>query len=507
MSLPTGGPWPPPPQGQAFTRQSLWSAWAEGDPEKLAAAYLFTDPGGSNPFGEQQRAGGLIPAIARAFWSRPSATGVRKAKLHVPLAGDICTASADLCFSEPPQFVIAKGGNEAAKKRADAVLNTGDFHSSLLEAAEITAALGGAWLRLIWDTDLTGHVIVDAVPADAAYAEWRLGVTQPTAVTFFSEYPGNGKSEVVRHLERHEPGVIYHGLYSGDAKQLGHAMALTDHESTAPYADLVNAEGAILTGVKAITAAYVANMRPQLRWRTVGALSRLGRSDFDGVEGLMDSVDEKWTDWMRDLRLGRARLTVPGFMLQNMGRGRGQVWDEDQEIYSPLNIPPGDNAQSQITASQFAANVDGYQKTIAALTDEVLCKAGYSPSTFGSGGDGQIATATEVISRERQSARTRDKKTRYWSQALEPLLTTWLELDAAIFHTSAQGEVAVKWADVSQPDTEALARTASLLNIAEAASRKTLVAMQHPDWDEKAIAVEVLLIQQEARVLVPEPAF
>jgi A118 family predicted phage portal protein len=245
-------------------------------------------------------------------------------------------------------------------------------------------------------------------------------------------------------------------------------------------------------------------MRPQRRWRKVEALSRLGRSDFDGCEPLMDSLDECYTSWMRDVRLAKARLIVPEDMLDNLGKGSGAAFDIDKEIFTGLNIMQAKETPQAIVAQQFAIRVAEHQQTAAQLTDEILRAAGYSPSTFGLGGEGGMATATEVVSRERQSARTRDKKTRYWTQALEPLLTTWLELDALIFGDGAEGAVEVEWADVSQPDPEVLARTAETLNRAVAVSTKTKVKMIHPDWDEEAIAAEVALVQAESGAMVPD---
>lgn len=520
MSLPTGGPWPPYPHGVALAQQAVWSAWLVGDADGLATAYAESGGGADSPFfnyenGKSGYQGGVVNRVARFFWSRPSVSGQRKARLHVPLAADIATASSDLLFSEPPQFVWPDAPPKPKKtpgvtltptpteKRIDEILNVGDFHADMVEAAEIAAALGGVWLRLVWDTDVADHVMIDAVGADAAIGEWRWGKLE--AVTFFTEYSqGSGNQEVIRHLERHEPGAVFHGLYVGDAKTLGHPEALTEHESTVPYAALVNEEGAILTGVAAITAAYGANMRPQRRWRKVPELNRLGRSDYDGCEPMMDALDETYTSWMRDVRLAKARLLVPEDMLQNLGKGQGATFDVDQEIFVGLNIMQAKETPQAITAQQFAIRVAEHQQTAATLTDEILRAAGYSPATFGMGGDGQMATATEVVSRERQSARTRDKKSRYWSQALEPLLTTWLELDALIFKTGAKGTVEVEWADVSQPDPEVLARTAETLNRAVAVSVATKVKMIHPDWDEEAIAEEVALVQAEAGAAVPD---
>lgn len=511
MGLPTGGgPWPPPPHGLALAQQALWSAWYIGDPESLSGAYSLADPGigsASTDFFRYENGhagnlaqGGLVNRVARYFWSRPSLSNQRKSRLHVPLAADIATASADLLFSEPPQFTVEEGGNEKAAERVDDILNDGSFHAAMLEASEFASALGGAWLRLVWDTEIADHVMVNAVAADAAIGEWTWG--KLTAVTFFTEYSkGSGNQEVVRHLERYEPGMVYHGLYKGDAKSLGTAVPLVDHPSTALYAELVDDAGAIPTGVKTILAAYVANMRPQRRWRKLDVLAQLGRSDYDGVEPLMDALDETYTSWMRDVRLGKARIIVPENMLKDLGKGKGAAWDEDQEVFTALKESLSDD---KITPQQFSIRVAEHQQTAAQLVDEILCSSGYSPSTFGKGGDGQLSTATEVVSRERQSARTRDKKARYWTQALEPLLTTWLELDALIFKTGAVGSVEVEWPDEAQADPLTLAQTADTLRRAQAASTKTLVAMQHPDWDEAAIDEEVALVLSEAGSMVPD---
>lgn len=504
MSLPLGGPWPPPPHDIALAQQTVWSAWLAGDTDELSTVYGSSAAVRSGFF---SREGGVFPTVARFFWGRPSTSGQRRHKLHVPLAADIATVSSDLLFSEPPQFIVSEDGNDAARTRVDDLLNQGPFHTVLLEAAEITAALGGGWLRCVWDTDVADQVLLDVVHGDSAIGEWRWG--RLSAVTFFTEYtePGDtSRSKVVRHLERHELGRILHGLYSGDRDNLGHPMALADHPSTLPYAELVDEDGAIPTGVTTLTAAYVANMRPQRRWRKIEELSEMGRSDYDGVELLMDALDETYTSWMRDVRLAKARLVVPEFMLKDLGKGKGTAWDEDQEIYAALNMPPSEGKDStQITAQQFAIRVEEHQQTAQQLVVEILRSAGYSPSTFGDNADaGGVLTATEIVARSQESNRTRDRKTRYWSQALEPLLTTWLELDSLIFGGGAKGEVTVQWPDATQPDQEALSRTINTLSQAMAVSTDVKVRMLHPDWDEEQIEAEIAAIKAEQGLAVPD---
>jgi A118 family predicted phage portal protein len=504
MALPApGSPWPSKPYDIALRQQAIWSAWLEGDVEKLAFVYGAAAP---VPLRSDfsSREGGVFPAIARFFWGRPSVTGQRRHKLHVPLAADIATASADLLFSEPPQFVAGQGKG-ASQERVDECFNQGDFHSRLLEAAELAAGLGGCFLRLAWDTELFDWVIVEPVDADAGLAEWQWG--KLSAVTFFTEVAQDKQNNyVLRHLERHEPGWVLHGLYRGTASSLGQLVPLEEHPSTAPLASIVGEENAIATGVKGLTVSYAANMRPQKAWRKIEMLSDLGRSDFDGpVMLLMDALDECYTSWMRDLRLAKARLLVPEQYLKNLGKGKGAVFDEDQEIFTQLNmLAEEDKGAPQITPQQFEIRTEQHKATADQLIDHILDTAGYSPSTFGRGGEGD-KTATEVVSRERKSARTRDKKTRYFSQAFG-ILDTWGELDRIIYGKGSREPMSVVWPDAVQPDPEALARTMQTLRTAEAASTLVLVRMQHPDWEEDKITEEVERIQNESGRRVPEMA-
>lgn len=496
MALPAPNtPWPPQPYDVALRQQAIWSTWLEGDVEKLASVY-----GSASPVSLRgdlsSREGGVLPAIARFFWGRPSVTGQRRQKLHVPLAADIATASADLLFSEPPQFV-AGNGKGASQERVDECFNQGKFHARLLEAAELAAGLGGCFLRLAWDKELFDWVMVEPVDADAGLAEWHWG--KLAAVTFFTEVARDDqKSEVLRHLERHEPGWILHGLYRGTASSLGRQILLEEHPTTAGLVSTVTEEGAIATGVKGLTVGYAANMRPQKAWRKIEMLSDLGRSDFDGpVMDLMDALDETLTSWMRELRLAKARLIVPEHFLKPLGKGKGAMFDEDQEVFTLLNmLGEKQKGEPNITPQQFEMRTEQYKATFDQLVDQILDTAGYSPSTFGRGGEGDN-TATEVVSRERKSARTRDKKARYFTEAFE-ILGTWAELDRLIYGQGSSEPITVVWPDAVQPDPEALARTMQTLRTAEAASTLVLVRMQHPDWEEDKITEEVERIQDES---------
>ncbi|MEV5537446.1 phage portal protein [Saccharopolyspora shandongensis] len=491
--------WPPPPFDVAAARMREHDAWYVGDPDRLARLYSSAPAARTRP---SQYRGGLVGAVSRFFWGRPIPADQRRTRLHVPLAADIATASADLLFSEPPRITV---DNPRAQARLDDILNIPEVHSGLLEGAEVAAALGGVYLRVVWDAEFEGHAMLDTVDADAAVPEWRW--KRLAAVTFWEVLDADGPG-VLRHLERHEPGRILHSLHRGTDTELGAPVPLDEHPSTVWAAPLVDADGAISTGTQRLTAAYVPNIRPNRHWRGTPDLAPLGRSDFDGVEPLLDALDETYSSWMRDIRLAKARLLVPVGYLQPQGPGQGATFDDDQEVFTELNMLTRGDASTPITATQFAIRVAEHRETADEIVRAILRTAGYSPATFGDHDGEAPVTATEVTARERRSEHTRGKKARYWAAGLSQITGALLDVDRHAFGTgvSVTAPPTVEFTSRAQPDPEALARTAQLLFAAEAASTEVRVRLVHPDWDDDQVDAEVQRILDETGRNVPDPA-
>lgn len=504
MPLPTGGAWPPPELRCVFDKLTVWSAWYSGDPDQLSAVYGGQngyDPSGSGFFASQQ--GGFKAKAARAFqrwfWGQRPPQGERRTKLHVPLASDIAATSADLLFSEPPSITVE---DTATQDRLDELVDDG-MHATLLEAAEIDAALGGVYLRVVWDQALDDHPWLSSVHPDAAVPEWRWG--RLVAVTFWRVIAADGE-KVVRHLERHEPGAILHGVYEGDGDTLGRRVPLTEYADTAALAEVLTDGDTIATGITALTAEYVPNMRPNRVWRNTPAAAHLGRADIQGSEPLLDALDETYTSWMRDIRLAKGRLIVPSVYLQSQGRGQGATFDADQELFTGLEMLPQQGAGPGITVNQFAIRVDEHERTSRAIVAQVLRAAGYATQTFGETGD-VAQTATEVTARERRSYVTRDRKIVYWRPALTRMLQVLLAIDAAVFGSKVDAEERpdLAFGDGVSEDPKSVAETLALLTQAEAISTELKVRMQHPDWDDDQVGEEVQRIRDDTGAAVPDP--
>lgn len=521
MPLPEGGktPWPPPHCNEINAQVNTWQAWYSGDAEQLSAVYGGDQVGGQAHEFFASEKGGFVRNAARKvtdtvrrwFWGSRNTSGQPRQRLHVPIAGDIAAASADLLFSEPPAITVdppqpaqpaPEDGKPAAplpnptQDRLDELVDDGT-HATLLEAAELASAHGGVFLRVLWDTTLRSKPWLSAVHTDTAVPEWRQG--KLVAVTFWRIVGRRGRL-VWRHLERHEPGQILHGLFQGEDGELGQPISLGDHPDTAPLAGVVNEQQAIPTGFDKLTAVYIPNMRPNRVWRGNAAAAPLGRSDFAGVEPLMDALDMTWSSWMRDVDLGKARLVVPQTYMDNRGPGKGASVELDRELYEPINnMDSGESGKMSIEQIQFKIRVDEHSRTVRELKTEIVSTSGFSAATFGLDSEGSAQTATEVASRNRRSLTTRERKIRYWRPGLTDILEALLAVDAAVFGT--RGVVpqrpTIEWPDAVQPDPEAEARTLRELATAEAISIEQRVRRLHPDWDDTQVADEVAAIRED----------
>ncbi|WP_457028097.1 phage portal protein [Kitasatospora sp. P5_F3] len=502
MPLPTADtPWPPT---AAPIAQSLadWDAWFSCSADRLAARYdNRTDRQLPGTFASQYR-GGLVGSVARWFWGEPISPNRSESKVHVPIAGDIARVSAGLLFSEPPKLTAL---NKPTQQRLDEL--TPQLHPALAESAEEGAALGGTYLRVVWDDSVSDRPWVDSVAADCAAPEFSYGRLR--AVTFWQVVGGSGHT-VYRHLERHERGVIFHGLYQGTSSSLGQAVPLTESPATAPLAKQVDAQGAIDTGAPDhLTAVYVPNMRPARAWRHVPAARGWGQSDYQGVEPLMDMLDQTYSSWQRDIINGLGRIIAPNSMLQSLGAGQGAAWDSSKSVFTGLDMLPRAGDSNPLTVVQFAIRVKEHSDTSNGLVEQIARQAGYSAATFGATSDGQAVTATEIKARERRSMATRARKALYWGPGLSDIVAALLAVEAGP-RFGVDGitveDPAVEFQDSISDSPREMAETASFLRQAEAASTETLVRMQHPDWDDKQVSKETDAILAESGRAVTDPA-
>lgn len=239
----------------------------------------------------------------------------------------------------------------------------------------------------------------------------------------------------------------------------------------------------------------------------------MGRSDFDGLRSLMDSLDETYSSWMRDVRLAKARLIVPAEFLRrkpaDMFNGDNRFtyeFDEDVETLVAFDIDT-EHSGTGITPSQFAIRSNEHAMTCMDLMRNIVSIAGYAPQSFGIDIDGMAQSGTALHIREKKSFNTRGKKQTYWKSQLEAIMTTMVHLDAALFPgegSDADDNVKVKFADSMSNDISTMSAALQMLNGAASVSTEVKVQMLHPDWTQKQIAEEIERIKKETGLWMNE---
>ncbi|MGH7954748.1 MAG: hypothetical protein ACREOZ_02180 [Gloeomargaritales cyanobacterium] len=496
MLLPTTDiKWPPPPYDIAQRKYQEYSAWYGGEPYILASQYIG---GGSKTITAQttaehsflprpaQFAGGLIGSVARFFWGTPPSVGnTYTAKMHIPLAEEIAAEGSYQLFKNPPSIDVI--GSPAHQVRIEQYIKRGLF-VKLSEGAEIAAALTGVFFRVGYETSLSDQPIVSVIHPDAAVPTFNFGFL--TEVIFWRTL-SDKNNRVYRHLERHTVGMLEHALYLGDLKTIGKRVPLTEQEETANLQELND------TGLDILDCVYVPNLKTRL-WRDKNQICNLGRSDYGSILPIMDGLDETYTSWMRDIRLGKARLLVPQDYLESVGRGKGAIFDLDRDVFVGLNALT-DGAKLEITPNQFNIRFEAHAATTAALMERCMSGAGYSAQTFGLTTDVAM-TATETDARERRTFDTRDAKIETgWKRETAKLVEIMLSIDAylgAVTVLPLPLEIEVEFPPPVRDNLKTIADTVKTFRDARAMSTAVAVALIHPEWDDARINAEVALIDR-----------
>jgi A118 family predicted phage portal protein len=481
-----GAQWPPPAWGRIYDLYYEHDAWYSGDPLRIAFVYstrIYT------------------PTPRGRFWAR-KLDEQRRTMLHIPIAGDISSTSANMIFSEHPKIKIAEADCEncpsdatAAQKRLEEIINLANVFNVLLEAAEIASAFGGAYLKVDWDSDMVNYPLLTVAQPDNALPKFVHGILTEC---IFWKIIAQDDNRCVRLMEKHTKGLIENTLFAGGLSDLGAMVGLIEHEDTAFLPPVIE------TGLDGLACRYIPNMRPNRRFRA----SYLGQSDYSGSEGLMDSLDEVYTALIRDVRNGQGRIIAPEHMFDIDDDGEWK-FDMDKEVYVGLNSmsTPTGSMGNDITCSQFEIRTAQHLEAANALCRQIFSNAGYSPQTFGLDIQGSAESGTALTIRESKSFKTAAKKAAYWPGAIADLLDMMLKVDRLHLGnpTPDAYHPAVQMQDGIPSDGNQIATCVELLARAGAASKDTLVRMQHTDWTQAQVDAEVARIAEQDNMGTPNP--
>jgi A118 family predicted phage portal protein len=481
-----GTAWPPDDYRPWYNKITEWATWYSGDPQALLNLYSSQQFFPDNDWGR--------------FWARIEAEE-RANAVHLPVAGDLASTSANLLFSEAP--IINYDPKAAGGDRIEMFIKENGLLNTLLEAAETAAAMSGVFLKLDVDPELVKIPLLSIISPLQAIPYFKRG--RLWEVLFFRTVKeSESQSTIWRlfELRRRVEGKlsIEYKLFKGTSDRVGREVEMNS-------IDEVSSLGLepITYAMDGLACVYIPNMKPN---RLMPG-SPLGINDYSGAITLMDSLDFAWSSWMRDIEMGMAQVIVDeeilekpqgGFVNQDSNKAR---FNKFQRAFIKLNMSPwrmgGENVKP-IEPIQFEIRVDEHMKTCENLFLQIVSLCGYSPQTFGLVEyNRQSDSGTALRIRERKSLLTREKKSRYWQTGLWDLFQQMQQLDIASNLSSSYQiqEVDIELQDSVVNDEREQSETLRNLDQAKAISIYQKVKRLHPDWEDKDIEEEVKRILDE----------
>lgn len=487
MFLKEGSVWPPEEYSYLFDKYREYQAWYSGEIEELAKYYST-----------KVRRSYVDNDI---FWARLEYEE-RTNAVHIPLIGDITSMSSNLLFSESPRFKY--NVDTEAGKRIQGFLNENGINSLLPEAAELAAALSGVYLKLDMDTRLSKLPLLSIIQPLNAIPTFIRG--RLFEILFYRTVREELHKNIVYRLFENRKlkdnnMIVEYKLYKGTREKVGRIIDINSIEETAT----LNLIDTAYNNIGGLGVVYVPNMRPN---RLLPG-SMLGQNDFNGSISLLDSLDFAWTSWIRDIELGMGQIFIDEELLQKdetsiYGTEKTAMnkFSKFQKCFLTLNMSGakygGENTK-QIDVVQFEMRTEQHSKQCGDFIKQIIGQCGYSYSTFAGDSEGRAESGTALRIRERKSFLTREKKSRYWIQAIKSLLLQMQNFDIAFNPTTYQVEddITVELEDSIITDQKEQSETLRNLDQARAISTSTKVAMQHPDWTLEEIEAEVKRIVDE----------
>lgn len=320
----------------------------------------------------------------------------RRLTLNVP---KVATAEiASLIFNEKCEINIGTENKSLQKLVAD-TLQKNNFNQEFQRFLEYGFALGGMAVKAYMRAD--GTIGLNFVQADSFIPiSWdNAGISE--AVFVDTQYKGKYK---YTHLEWHTwEGSLYvvtHDLFRTDktSDDIGIKVAITEL-----YPDLQPR-----TPIEKLKQPLFAYFKPNSA-NNIDLSSPLGISIYHNSYDTLRAIDTAYDSFEREFRLGRKRIIVPSTAVRTVVGQDGEFYryfDATDETYEAFYT--GNDADVQdIKDISVELRVDEHISAINALLNLFSMQIGFSPGAFSFDAQGGIKTATEVVSENSKTFRTK----------------------------------------------------------------------------------------------------
>lgn len=157
-------------------------------------------------------------------------------------------------------------------------------------------------------------------------------------------------------------------------------------------------------------------------------ISPLGVSVYENVHDTLEMLDVMYDFWYNEFRLGKRRVAVPQYLVKHKFDINGNMYtyiDDSEELFVALNS--GEIDEMQVKDLTIDLRTEDVIHSIQSMLDVLSMQIGLSAGTF-TFTEGGIKTATQVVSEQSETFRTRGSHLSIIEDALRDLIVSLSEV-------------------------------------------------------------------------------
>lgn len=341
----------------------------------------------------------------------------------------LCNEFANLTFSEQVEITVSdKTYHEYVQK----ILQDNGFWKNFPDLLELNYAIGGTVLKAYLDG---GNVKLDYVDGDMFI---------PTRWDNRAIYDGV-------FISRTTKGRKYYTLFEwqtleevpDDTGSIISRIAIENHLFASDLATEIGVEVSLsdlypklspVVYVNNVSSPLFSYMRPSVA-NNIDTDSPLGISVYANAMDTLEALDIAFDSFSREFILGRKRIIVPTSAIrtvpdpENPGKSV-RYFDADDEVYQAFK--DAENEEQKITDNTMTLRVEEHVSAINALLNVLCFQVGLSPGTLSFDAVQGLKTATEVISQNSKTYRTKQSHQNIIKEVLEDTVKSIINLGLAI---------------------------------------------------------------------------
>lgn len=359
---------------------------------------------------------GDIPEWHNLRYMNTNRRMVERKQMSLGMPKIIAEKMASLVFNEGVVIELAKDSEKTEQwDKVKGVIASAKFKSEFQRYLEYMFAMGGVVVEVYLDGDTPK---IAYATADAVFP-----ISQDTEtideIVIANQFTDNGRVYTLLKWHEWDNGVyqITNELYeSGDYDALGDKVKLSKMFPDMEAVSRLQVNTPLFHYIKP----NIANNK--------NIISPLGVSIFGNAQDTIRMLDTMYDFWYNEFRLGKRRVAVPEYLVKTGSDIHGNPYsyfDDSEELFVALN--GGEMESMEVKDLTVDIRSEQVINSIQSLLDILSMQVGLSPGTF-TFAQGGIKTATQVVSEQSETFRTRSSHLLVIEEALRSLILSIYEV-------------------------------------------------------------------------------